>query len=191
MTATRAILTIVLTSAAVIICTLVPIGQEALLLLAAIILHELGHITAAAICKVPMSCFFIGPLGIRLNYDFSAIHHVHTVIVCIAGSIVSLLSAVMVIFLKLDLTEAGLFFTLASITLGSVNLLPVKGLDGGTICESVLAMILPPDTAYRAAKSISAIFIILFWMLSIKTVFDGGLNLSMLALSVYLLYSAL
>ena len=191
MTVFKAIVFALLASAVTVICYMTDTVIMTLLFLSAVFIHEAGHIVAALICKVPLSRFRVSSLGIRLTYDFSVVPHSYVIIICVMGSIASFSSAAIAIYLGLDASSAGVYFILSSLTLGSLNLLPVKGLDGGVICESALAVFLPPDTAYRAAKNISVIFIILFWVLTVETVLDGGVNLSMLALSVYLLYSSL
>lgn len=159
-------------------------------LTAAFIIHEGGHVAAAKLLRVRLQSVKGGFCGIRMKYDFSCVRPWREIAVCMAGSFFGILAAVLSIFLGLASYNWGLYFIMSSASLSAVNILPVRGLDGGSILMCILETSFLPETAWSISKKISAVTSIAFWLISLWIQLRVGINLSMLLLSLYFLYSS-
>ncbi len=148
----------------------------------AILLHEAGHFFTALLLGWGIPRFQINGMGIRLTYG--AFHPTaHTLAVLISGCAVGLITALIPQFPK----ELRLF----SLSLSAVNLLPVSSLDGGGILLAVLEHFFLPDKAYKITRALSVITVICLWVLCCAVQLKAGINLTLLAVSVYLTVSVL
>ncbi len=157
-------------------------------LASAFLIHEGGHIIAARALGVPLQSIRGGFCGIRMKYDFSCVKPKYEIAVCMAGSFAGMFAAAIGLLIGLAYTEGGVYFIVSSSALSAVNMLPVRGLDGGSILMCILEASLLPDTAWKISKRISTVTSILFWIVSIWIQLKVGINLSMLILSLYFLY---
>ena len=82
-------------------------------------------------------------------------------------------------------------FRLFSLGLSIMNLFPVSVLDGGEILTVILERFLLPDNAFRVIRVTSVTAVICLWVLSSAVQLKAGINLSLLAVSVYLTVSVL
>ena len=87
--------------------------------------------------------------------------------------------------------EGGMLFAMVSLTLSAVNLLPVKGLDGGVVTEHLLERLYIPEKAERISCILSGIFAVLLWLTALRIQLRVGTNISLLALSVCILMRTL
>lgn len=156
----------------------------------ALVIHESGHIIAASLLKVPLCGAFCSPIGIRLCYAFGGQSPVRAMAVCLSGSFANIITAGLAVILRLGADDGGMYFILISLTLGGLNLLPVHGLDGGAITSEVLSLFFLPDRAYKTERIVSSVFAIAFWVVTVRIQLRSGVNLSMLIMSLYFLYSA-
>lgn len=157
-------------------------------LAAAFVIHEGGHIIAAKLLHVRLQSVKGGFCGIRMRYDFSCVRPWQEIAVCMAGSFFGILAAGIGILLGVASTDGGLYFILSSAALSAVNMLPVRGLDGGSILMCILETTLFPEKAWNISKRISTVTSVLFWIASLWIQLRIGVNLSMLLLSLYFLY---
>ena len=156
---------------------------------AAVFVHEAGHYLTARFLGVRLESVEFFPLGIRMKYDFLGTTVLKEVIVCLGGSAAGLLSVAVLTSLGQVEEMACMSFVLISLTLSIMNLLPIRNFDGGEVCEAILDVVFLPDVAYKISYVISVITVIGFWICTvcIETYFE--VNLSLLTLSVYLIYS--
>ncbi len=157
----------------------------------AVSLHEAGHLVTAKILKIPLFEVDFTPFGIRMRFDLATAVTSKAVAVYLSGSIVSIAVGALVLFYASPDNKAVFAFGLVSLTLGLVNLMPVRNLDGGCVAESLLSTQLYPDTAYRISKTLSNVFVFLFWFATVYINLTDGINVSMITLSVYLIFSSL
>ena len=150
---------------------------------AAALIHELGHIIAAAILGVKIRLFGAGIAGISLRYDFSGIHPLGEAAVCLAGPVVGI-----IIFLFGYKSGSVSSFIGACAGLALFNLLPISYLDGGCALSAILSSFLPPDMVWKICRPLSVVFTILLWITSVFMMLRSGGDFSVLAVSVYLLY---
>ena len=157
----------------------------------ALLVHEIGHLLAAKAVGAKILSVKPSFLGLIIKYDLLSVSPIRESIVCISGSVLGIMSAIAVILSDLAKYEFGIDYILISSTLSFMNLLPIIGLDGGEILLCILESFTLPDMAYKISKSISGSITIVFWAITIRIQMRHGINLSMLLVSVYLLYRSL
>ncbi len=112
--------------------------------LLACLLHELGHIAAAAAFGGRMTGLSLTIVGAELQMDYEApLSYSQDSLVALAGPAVNLLLGGLFTALGWGLPAA---LTLA---VGAFNLLPILPLDGGRVVYGLLANRLDPDWAER------------------------------------------
>lgn len=118
--------------------------------LLACILHELGHVGAAAVFGGTIKGISLTAIGaeLRINYE-EPLTYEQDSLVSLAGPAVNLLSGVLALGLGWHIAAV---LTLA---IGAFNLLPVLPLDGGRVVYALLARRLDPDWAGRLMTAFS------------------------------------
>lgn len=156
--------------------------RELILLLAAVLIHEAGHLSAARLLKIPLISFRLNPAGGIMTFDFSHTSYLREAVVHLSGPAAGLLAA----FAGYKISD-DVFFTGISITLSLVNLLPIDGLDGGGILRCVLNGFCPPEIVWRIGQIVSMAGVCLLWTAVLWIELRVTANVGLLAFAVYLL----
>ena len=157
-------------------------GKYAAVLSAALV-HEAGHILAAALLGAKMQFCRTGISGISLKYDFSLISPAREALICFSGPLTGFA------VLWFCYTNGNIsFFAGACAALSVFNMLPISYLDGGCILSALLSLVLPPDTVWRVCRVLSVIFTMLLWCAAVFIMLRSGGDLSVMAAAMYLLY---
>lgn len=117
------------------------LGLEVLLVLAAVLLHELAHLAAARSLRVTVQEVELLPFGGQAKIeDFTGLEPEKETIIALIGPACSLTIAAVFYFLApyLSTAKAGFFITI-NLLLGLFNLLPVLPLDGGRVLRAQLS----------------------------------------------------
>lgn len=118
--------------------------------LAACVLHELGHIAAAAAFGGRVERLSLTVVGAELRIDYYIpLTYVQDSLVALAGPGANLLAGGLFLALNWELVAA---LTLA---VGIFNLLPILPLDGGRVVYGLIADRLDPDWAERLMTALS------------------------------------
>lgn len=152
-------------------------------ILAAALFHELGHIIAAFLLGAGLKLCRTEISGVSLKYDFSSISPLREAAVCLAGP-----AAGIAIFLISYKNGSTAYFAGASAALSLFNLLPISYLDGGCALSAFLSMMLSPDTVWRITRTLSSVITILLWCAAVLLMFRTKGDISVAAVSIYLLY---
>lgn len=168
------------------------LGQTmaALSLLAALFIHELGHIVVAKLMGCKIEKLAIQPLGGYLYLaELLAVQPACERRIALAGPAANLLTIAAVMALA---PEQGIFseFIRANFTLMAFNLLPALPLDGGRTLRGYLASWM---SYYRATKTVIASgtacgFVLL--VLALVRLWRGDLNPGLFAAAGFMLYNA-
>lgn len=150
-------------------------------LLAALV-HELGHIAAAALLGIDLRQIKLDVLGARLTTQGRLHSYAAEVALCLAGPAVNFLSFAL-LFPFMDRSAFLTQLALASLSLGVFNLIPVGGFDGGRIFSGLLHKLLPPNAAEKLCGLISFLSILCLWMLSVWLLLRTGTSLSLFVFS--------
>ncbi len=157
-----------------------------LILLLGIIIHEAGHIIAAAAVKAPAKGISSQYFGISLYYDFSKLSYIKELFVHISGAAANFISAALALSL-FDSSVCTDFFTASSFAFGIFNLIPFRKSDGGRAVSALCALIFTPNTQEKITYILHFVSVLFFWGIAISAQFVYSVNLSLLVLSVYLL----
>lgn len=164
-----------------------------LLSLTAALLHELGHLGAAAMLGIRPAEITVGALGARMGFSMPLLSYRHELLIAAAGPGVNILCIPPCLWGIRRLGEldgAGeyfLFFAAASFALAAVNLLPLRTFDGGRIFGALCALWMGDRAARRMLGISTAICSILLWGCGVALWFSATENLSLLVLSTVLL----
>lgn len=118
--------------------------------LAACVLHELGHIAAAAALGGQVERLSLTVVGAELRIDYRApLTYARDSLVALAGPGANLLAGGLFLALNWKLAAA------LTLVVGIFNLLPILPLDGGRVVYGLIADRLDPDWAERLMTAMS------------------------------------
>lgn len=152
-----------------------------ILTLAAILLHECGHLLAARLCHVKANGFFVDSLGARLTLSGTTLSYPAELIISAAGPFANLFSLPLSLFLKGD---NAAFFVSVSLALALLNLMPIKGFDGGRIFYCLTALFTDSTRAERLCVFLSFFSLFVLWCVSVYLMLKAGADLSLFLFSI-------
>ncbi|MBO8158777.1 M50 family metallopeptidase [Thermosyntropha sp.] len=134
------------------VCILLGMGIEILIIIAAVIIHELGHIFVSKTMHVKILEIELFPFGGQAQLeDFTGLEPLKELYVALAGPVASLITAAVFYFYSLP-EESLAYFIKVNFILGIFNLFPCLPLDGGRILRAFLST----SNGYRKATSNAA-----------------------------------
>lgn len=161
----------------------------ALAALLSVFLHELGHIIVAKILKIHLAECKIGIFGAALTPEASDFSYVEEIFLCLGGPLANLLTAATVLpFFVLTKNTVILYFIISSVSLALLNLLPIKGFDGGRILYSLLCLLFDITAAERSLSVCSFITVLILWFVSVYFLMIANANLSLFIFSISLFF---
>ena len=145
-------------------------SRDTYLPLMAAVIHEGGHLLFAALLKMNISSMEFSLGGALIKTDGADISAWKKAAVLLGGSGVNLICGGFLFIFGL-----GQGFAMANIILGIFNLLPVKGLDGGSALELILDNFFMPRRVYEISRIISLMFLFAIWVFAVfLMIFSGG-----------------
>lgn len=159
--------------------------------LAGAVLHESGHMLAAAVLGIPLRSLDIGTFGASLKVRGSLISYPKEFLLCAAGPSMNFLSAVVEVIYSEHrgyYSECGEYFIAVSVMLGLLNLIPAEGFDGGRMLSVVTSSLFGPRASARLLTATTFSSIVLLWMLSVYLLIRYGTSLSLFVFTVSLFY---
>ena len=153
----------------------------------AVLLHEIGHLFMMWIKGMAPKRIKLIPASVQITNSFGGGYR-NDVVIALAGPMVNLLFFGVLYYNYLCYHNTGtLYFALLNLLIGVYNLMPVKGLDGGTVLYCVLCNFTDVNKAELTLKLIS-FFIGMTVIVSAVTLhLRGKLNLSLYIMGVYIL----
>ena len=158
---------------------------EAVTVASAAFLHELGHILAAWGWGVPMRGMRLDLFGARMELG-GQISYRTELAVAAGGPLVSLLAAALAFPLGSAWGGASLFAAV-SLGLGLLNLLPVRGLDGGRMLSCGLSLLLGERAADLTLRLTTGLALGSLWLLSVYCLLRLGETLTLFTFALCLL----
>ncbi len=164
--------------------------KNGLIVTAAALLHELGHMMAACALGTSIARLRLDVFGARLHLSGMMSYRCEAVIAA-AGPAANLFSAALIfpVWRHAGSPEDGLLvlFQIVSVGLAVVNLLPVRTMDGGRILRCLLAP-LAGDRFADGVLSVTTVLILgLLWFFSVYALLRVGEMLTLFAFSLALL----
>ncbi|MBO5321988.1 MAG: M50 family metallopeptidase [Clostridia bacterium] len=157
----------------------------------AVSLHEMGHLLAMWIVGTPPKSIRLIPASVQITRSISS-RYKNDIIVALSGPLVNfaLFLTLYVNFLIFK-NEGILYYSLINLIVGLFNLLPVTGLDGGTVLFSFIAKKKDINKAMLTLRIISLCLGAVCLFLAITLTLRGKLNVSVYIISAYLFLSVL
>ena len=157
----------------------------------AIIIHEAAHLFVLWVqdCS-PLSVRLI-PSSVQINKRFS-FSPKNDILIAAAGPVANFLVAACLYF---NFAAFGNFtvlcYSLLNLIIGCFNLLPVKGLDGGTILYTLLCKFKGQDKANLIMRIITLILAAAVIFVAVTLTFRHKFNISIYIVGIYLFIMAL
>lgn len=159
--------------------------------LCAVTAHELGHIVTLKLLKASPEIIVIkvGTIGVNGNYNLRLSGEA---LMLLMGPVINFLLSFLfyACYLLCENTEI-LNLSLVMLIFGIYNLLPINGLDGGSLLQIALSEIITEENVSAVTKAISIIFSLILFVLGTFIWLKFKNNPSLLLLSVYLLVCSL
>lgn len=150
---------------------------DVLLFLAALVVHEAGHLLFAKLAGVPLVSFSLTPIGLRMRFDFSRCGYLSEAFVHAGGSVVGIFIGVLAALFSF---RAARVFCGISLCFSAINLLPVRFFDGGGIIHALLSQFFLPDTVWRISRAVSIGTLVVLWTAILWGEMRAGANLALL-----------
>ena len=159
--------------------------------LMAVMLHEIGHLFMMWVKGVAPKGIKLIPASVQITNAFSKCYK-NDIVIALAGPMVNFLFFGAFYYNYLCYQNMDmLYFALLNLLIGGYNLLPVKGLDGGTILYCVFCGFFDVNRAELTVKFISVLVGIAVIFAAVTLHFIGKLNLSLYIMGVYILVVSL
>lgn len=160
-------------------------SKYAIIALSAAIIHEIGHIAASLLLKIKLDSFSLKLFKANIGVTLPLYSYKHELLLSLAGPIFNIISGIiaMYIYHRFYSNEYILFSIVASFFLAILNLLPIKGFDGGRIFICALAPHFNIYIAEYILEILSFSFILLLWIVSIYLMLKIGSSLTLFVFS--------
>ena len=151
-----------------ILISLSGVGYEGLITLFCALIHELGHYFAARICRAVPTKIVVYPFGADMALPVGLRSYKADIFIALAGPCLNLILLSFGLLLSL-----GEFFCACNLVLAFINLMPIKGLDGGTVLENLLLTVFSPKTAERVLLGVTFFILFILYLFSVYFLFSG------------------
>lgn len=147
--------------------------------------HEAGHLAAARVMRIPVRSLHFHLLGAGLTTGGRLLTYGEEAALCATGPLASLFfsAALAPLWRRADF---AVLLSCASLTLGLLNLMPVRAFDGGRLLEAALAAHLSPATAERILTVTSLLSLWVLWASAVYLLLRAGDGLSLWCFSMSL-----
>ena len=159
--------------------------------LVAVLLHEMGHLFIMWVKGTSPKRIKLIPASVQITNSFGGGYR-SDIIVALAGPVVNILFFGVLYYNYLCYHNQGtLYFALLNLLIGAYNLMPVIGLDGGTVLYCVLCNFVDVNKAELALKLVSFFIGMTVNIAAVTLHLSGRLNLSLYIMGIYILVTSL
>lgn len=151
--------------------------------LLAAFLHELGHIFMAKIFRVRFSSLTLSSLGATLKPQDGMGSYVSEMMIAAAGPAINLLSTAVLLSFDNLASPFWNFFMMSSMVLAFLNLLPIRGFDGGRIFLCLLSLTPCRNAAEALLSFLSFLSLFALWSFSVYLLLRVTSSLSLFVFS--------
>ncbi len=152
----------------------------------AVFMHECGHLFMMWLLRCAPKQIRLIPASVQITSTFSG-GYKNDVLIALSGPFINILlfGVFYYNFLKFE-NEFVRYFALINLVLGIFNLLPVKGLDGGTVLLSFLCKFTDINKATLLVKGVSLFVATIILITAVMLIVKGETNLSLFIMGIYL-----
>lgn len=171
-----------------VVCFMLAVDRTGLVIptLFAVFIHETGHLLAmwAADCQ-PKQIRLI-PSSVQIVRGFSPKRCGEAAIAFCGPATNLVIFGALTANYFIFKSEQSLTFSLLNLVIAVFNLLPVSGLDGGTLLTLAIAHFTDIYRAERIVRIITAVFAFVVFLLGVYLWVSGTVNISVFIVAVYL-----
>lgn len=171
-----------------VLCFMLVIDRTGLIVptLFAVFIHESGHLLAmwAADCQ-PKAIRLI-PTSVQIVRSFSAKKYGEAAIAFCGPAANLVMFSVLFSNYSIFSSEQSFKFSILNLVIAMFNLLPVSGLDGGTLLTILLSRFTDIYKAESIVRIITGIFSFCAFLLGVYLAVSGTVNISMFIVAIYL-----
>ncbi len=173
---------------AAVLCFMLVIDRTGLVIptFFAVFIHETGHLLAmwAADCQ-PRAVRLI-PASVQIIHGFPP-HPRAQAAITVCGPVANIVvfAALLINFCAFK-NDVSLRFGVLNLIIGIFNLLPVSGLDGGTLLTLVISHFTDPFRAEGIVRIITAVFAFVAFIIGVYLWVSGTVNISVFIIALYL-----
>ena len=169
------------------LCFMIAIDRTGLIIptLFAVFIHESGHLLAmwAADCQ-PKAVRLI-PTSVQIIRGFSTKKYGEAAIAFCGPAANLVLFGVLYANYNIFGSEISLNFAILNLVIAVFNLLPVSGLDGGTILTLFIARFTNVYKAESTVRIITVVFAVVAFLLGVYLASIGTVNISVFIVAIY------
>ena len=158
--------------------------------LAALLVHEAGHLLVMVLCRIRECRIEITPFGGLADVPGYDELPVWKRILCALGGPLASAMGAAACFLPCIQGGFRLYFFHCNVLMALLNLLPVFPLDGARVLVAAGEKIGAECFLCRATRAAAYVFALFLFVLGIMGIFRGRVNLSLFLLPPYLCYTA-
>lgn len=154
-------------------------------------IHEGGHLFAMWLCECQPKKIKLIPASMQIVRDFS-VSEKREIAIALCGPLANL-AVFLCLFLNFLLSEneTVLVFALLNLILAVFNMLPVSGLDGGTVLKNILARKTDIYSAEGKVRILTFVLSVLFLAAGVVLALRKETNISLFIMAVYLFICAI
>lgn len=157
----------------------------------AIFLHEAAHLFMMWLLECAPKRIKLIPASVQISTSLSK-RYKNDVLIALSGPCANIVVFATLYFNYLAYkNEVTLYFALLNLVIGVFNLLPVKGLDGGTVLYSILCKYTDVNKACLIMRLITIILAISVISVAVLLTVKDKLNISLYIMGIYLLIMSL
>lgn len=152
----------------------------------AVLLHETGHLFAMWVLDCAPKQIKLIPASIQITSPITPRYR-NDIIIALSGPITNIILFIVFYLNFLGFkNDFSLYCAIINLAIGLFNLLPVLGLDGGTIVYSLIAKKTNPDRAAVYLKIITALFAVITLAAACFLTVKGKINITLYIIAIYL-----
>ena len=155
--------------------------------LIAVFLHELGHLTAMWLLGCAPKQVRLIPASVQIVRGFTTRRSKEAIIALMGPAVNLVLFAAFYVNHRAFGNEISLQYAAVNLIIAFFNLLPVTGLDGGTVLFGLLSAKLPLNRAVLTLQLITAAIGVTVLLTAVILTKNGIFNLSLYIIGVYLI----
>ena len=155
-------------------------------LLFAVLVHELGHLAAMWVLDCAPKQIRLVPAAVEITTKLQSGGRYEIFIALCGPAINLLLFAILFVNYLAFGNEGYLTVGFINLLIGLFNLLPVTGLDGGTVLFNILCRKAEPSRAALIMRIINLSVALAALVIAVTLCFKGQFNLSFFILALYL-----
>ena len=160
-----------------------------LLVILCAVIHEAGHIAAIKLTNAGISEISLLPFGAEIKMK-NNVGYIEEFVIALSGPFINIVSgALFYIIYRIYPCPQMLFCIISSLFLALVNLIPVKGFDGGRCVRCTALYFLQYEKALKLINASELLSLILLTIFSLATIKLSGFNISLCAICIYLFVS--